>query len=319
MTPNSPLVTVLLPAYNAAPYMKEAVDSVLAQTFKDFELLVINDGSTDGTGEILRSYTDERVWLVEQENMGLVRTLNKGIELAKGKYIARFDADDVCYPDRLEVQMKFFQEHPDYIIVASEADYMDEDGNFVFKYTFSHYEDEEIRASGLDSCPFIHSSVTVLRQALIDAGGYNDKAITFEDHLLWKNIAAFGKMKVQKLSLIKVRLNPSSATIDERWRGKEFVELKERSIKNGDVSDEDFKTLVHILKSQDFTEYKKAAYHSMLGKKYLWNQHKPRLARKHLREAIKHMPKKPEPYLLYLLSYLPGGLIEAIYHRGNRD
>ena len=103
----TPPVTVLLPVYNAAPYLREAVDSVLAQTFTDYELLIINDGSTDDTANILASYKDERITIVTQQNIGLIATLNKGLSIAKGKYVARFDADDVCYPDRLKLQYDF--------------------------------------------------------------------------------------------------------------------------------------------------------------------------------------------------------------------
>ncbi len=314
MNKADPLVTVLLPAYNAEDYINDSVDSVLQQTFTDFELLVINDGSTDRTGELLEAYNDERMTVVHQENMGLVKTLNKGIGLAKGKYIARFDADDICYPDRFKKQIDFLTQNPEYIIVGGDADYTDEHNNFIFRFYIGQYEDEEIRATGFKHCSFVHSSVMVLKQALIDAGGYNERAITFEDHLLWRKISEFGKLKNIKEPLIRVRFNPASVTIDEKWRGKDFAAMKRRSITNGDVTDEDYKFLVRTLKEQDFTEYKKASYHSMLGKKYLWNQHKPAVARDHLRIAMKMMPNKPEPYLLYIISYLPSSWVKHLYN-----
>lgn len=313
MNSNTPLVTVLMPAYNAEPYINSSVDSVLSQTYKDFELLIINDGSKDKTHEILESYSDSRIKLVHQENMGLVKTLNKGIDLAKGKYIARFDADDICYPERLEKQMKFLTENPDYILVGSEADYTDEYDNFIFTYRFSVYDNDEIKAANFKECPFIHSSVTVLKEAFTKAGKYNDRAITFEDHLLWSRMSQYGKMRNMPEPLIRVRFNPDSVTIDEKWRGKEFIDLKQRSIKSGEVSDEDFQLLKTILANQNFTEYKKASYHSMLGKKFLWNQHNPKKARQHLRVAMKLMPGKPEPYLLYILSYMPGSWVKQLY------
>lgn len=316
--PHQAKITVLLPAYNAAPYIREAVDSVLNQTYTDFELLVINDGSTDNTLEILKSYTDPRLRIIDQQNMGLVKTLNKGLSLADSKWIARFDADDVCYPERLQQQMDFLESNPDYILVGSEADYMDEAGNFIFTYKFRYYEDEEMRANGFRQCPVIHSAVTFSRQAVLDAGGYDDDAITFEDHLLWRKLSAYGKMKNLPVPLIKVRFNADSVTIDEKWRGKEFQELKARSIEAGKVSPEDLVTLKDILKKQNFTAYKKAAYHSMLGKKFLWNQHKPKMAREHLKKAIDSMPGKAEPYMLYMMSYLPGGLLDLIYTKFKR-
>jgi glycosyltransferase involved in cell wall biosynthesis len=318
MSEHIPEITVLMPAYNAGPYIREAVDSVLSQTYRDFELMIINDGSNDDTREILESYTDPRIKLVHQENMGLVKTLNKGLSLIKSKYVVRFDADDVCYPHRFQEQYDFLKANPDYVLVGGEADYMDEHGNFIFLYKFKEYEDEEIKAAAFRECPFIHSSVMFVRQAVIDAGGYNPRAITFEDHLLWHNLAAYGKMKNMHHPLIKVRFNPESVTIDEKWRGQEFIDLKQRSIKNGDVSDADYRLLKDILQKQNFIAYKKAAYHSMLGKKFLWNQHKPALARQHLSKAISIMPRKAEPYMLYLLSFFPAAFIDALYKKAKK-
>lgn len=303
-----------MPAYNAESYIREAVDSVLNQTFTDFELLIINDGSDDGTAVVLETYNDSRIRVVSQENMGLVRTLNKGLQLARSKWIARFDADDICYPERLAIQYEFLEQNPDYILTAGDADYMDEQGNYIFTFTNKYYEDEEIKASGFKECPFVHSSVMYLKDAVLEAGGYDEHALTFEDHLLWRKLSAYGKLKNFHQPLIKVRFNPGSVTIDEKWRGKEFIELKQRSIQSGAVTSEDSLRIREIIKSQDFAAYKKAAYHSMLGKKFLWNQHDPRRAREHLRRAIDAHPGKIEPYLLYVFSFAPAGIIDYIYN-----
>jgi glycosyltransferase involved in cell wall biosynthesis len=111
---NTPRVSVLMPVYNAGPYLAEAIDSILAQTFSDFEFLIIDDGSTDGSGEIIQSYDDPRIrYLRNERNLGLVDTLNRGIELARGPYIARMDADDISLPERFERQIDFMDAHPD--------------------------------------------------------------------------------------------------------------------------------------------------------------------------------------------------------------
>lgn len=315
MSLENPKITVLMPAYNAGPYIREAIDSVLQQTYTDFELLVINDGSKDDTADILASYNDVRMKVIHQANMGLVKTLNKGLSVAAGEYIARFDADDVCYPERLKEQVEFLDKHPDYVLIGSEADYMDEAGNFIFTYEFKYYEDEEIRAAGFRLCPVIHSAVSFRKQAVVDAGGYDERAITFEDHLLWRNLAKYGKMKNVHKSHIKVRFNPDSATIDEKWRGRDFLELKARSIQQGFVNDEDAALLKEILRKQNFAAYKKAAYYSMMGKKFLWNQHNPAQARTHLINAIKTQPQKLEPYFLFALSFLPAGWLDTMYKK----
>jgi len=308
-----PPVTVLMPAYNAAAYICEAIDSVLAQTFTDFELLIINDGSTDGTEAIIRSYADARIRLYTQENRGVIGALNYGLELARGMYIARFDADDICYSGRLAVQYEFMQQHPEYVIMGSDADYVDQEGHYIFTFNNKAYEDGDIRTVELEECPFIHSSVMFVKQAVIDAGGYDPHALTFEDHILWCNLARYGKMKNLATPLIQVRFNPASVTIDEKWRGKEFHEIKVRSVKAGFVTEEDGARLAEIIRGQDFRKYKEAAYYSMIGKKYLWNQHQSGRARTNLRKAITAMPTRREPYILFLLSFLPESVITRIY------
>ena len=109
-----PIVTVLLPAYNAEKYIRESIDSILDQTFTDFELLIINDGSTDKTEEIILSYNDSRIRYIKNEmNLKLIKSLNKGIDLSRGKYIARMDADDISLPNRLKEQVEFMENHND--------------------------------------------------------------------------------------------------------------------------------------------------------------------------------------------------------------
>src|SRR5687768_3609783 len=111
-------VTVLMPVYKGERHIAEAIDSVLAQTFRDFELLIVNDGSTDGTAAIVKAYNDQRIVLLSRPNGGVSAALNTGLEQARGEYIARFDADDVCYPHRLQVQYDFLRSHPDYVMVG---------------------------------------------------------------------------------------------------------------------------------------------------------------------------------------------------------
>lgn len=111
---NTPLVTVLMPVYNADLYVKQAIESILAQSYANFELLIINDGSSDGSVNVIKSFTDERIHLVENEtNLGLIATLNKGFDMAKGKYIARMDADDVALSNRLNEQVSFLEKNPE--------------------------------------------------------------------------------------------------------------------------------------------------------------------------------------------------------------
>ena len=126
---NEPLISILMPVYNCALYLREAIDSVLAQTYSNFELLILNDGSTDNSKEIILSYDDPRIKYIENEkNLKLIATLNKGIDFAKGTYITRMDADDTMPSDRYEIQMKYMLEHPDVDLCSVWAYVTDEQG-----------------------------------------------------------------------------------------------------------------------------------------------------------------------------------------------
>lgn len=128
------LISVLMPVYNGEKYLREAIDSVLAQTYSNFELLLINDGSIDSSKEIILSYTDPRIRYIENEqNLKLIATLNKGIDLAKGEYIARMDADDYCSPKRFEKQMAFLQKHSDIDFCSVWGNVVTEDGREIGK------------------------------------------------------------------------------------------------------------------------------------------------------------------------------------------
>ena len=124
-----PKVTVLMPVFNGERYLQEAIASILGQTFTDFELLIIDDGSTDKSTGIIKSFTDKRIQLVKNvQNIGLIKTLNKGIDLANGEYIARMDCDDISLSQRLEKQVNFLNRHPETSVVACHIVQINSDG-----------------------------------------------------------------------------------------------------------------------------------------------------------------------------------------------
>lgn len=126
---NEPLITVLMPVYNGSVFLKKAIDSVLAQSFTNFEFIIINDGSTDDSEKIIQAYTDSRIQHIRNgQNAGLIQTLNRGIDLAKGRYIARMDADDICMPQRLAVQKIFLETNSEISFVAATINIINEEG-----------------------------------------------------------------------------------------------------------------------------------------------------------------------------------------------
>jgi len=311
-------VTVLMPSYNAENYIAEAINSVLSQTFRDFELLIIDDGSTDNTVREIRKFTDDRIRLIECRHVGVAGALNKGLQEANAFYIARFDADDVCRRDRLQIQYDFMQSNPEYVLCGSEADYTDMNGEYVFTLKYHGYSDTEIR--GLDSsvCAFSHVTVMYKKAEVVAAGGYDDNAFTFEDHLLWLKLIKKGKVCNLHQPLVKVRFNPESVTIDEKWRGKEFNNIKHSALEKGSITQQEGDRLRQIVSQQDFDKLKKGAYYSLLAKKYLWDNYRPDRARKHLIKLMNYYPAKPGTYLLYLASFLPRPVISFLYRSSQK-
>jgi glycosyltransferase involved in cell wall biosynthesis len=313
MTGTTPTITVLMPAYNAEKYIGEAIASVLQQTFTDFELLIVNDGSTDRTINIIKTFDDPRIRLINQPNLGVAAALNNGLKEAKTNYIARFDADDICLPERLQRQYYFLLNNPEYIIVGSKADYIDMNSEYVFSYSPPAYNNEEIQQLEILQCAFIHSTVLFKKQTVIDAGGYNVHAHNFEDHLLWSTILKEGKAYNLPQVLLKVRLNPQSVTIDETWRSKRFRKIKYSAITKGNITKEEGKELQTILKQQNNRQIKEGSYYALLAKKYLWDNHQPRKARINLRKTLSLKPLSLQSYSLLLLSYMPGKMIQKLY------
>jgi len=310
---NAPMITILMPAYNAQKYIAAAITSALNQSFTDFELLIINDGSTDDTQKIIHSFNDKRIRLINQSNQGVSAALNHGLTKANANYIARFDADDISYPLRLEKQYHFLIENPEYILVGSDAEYIDMNGEFVFTHRYAGYSSDEIKRLDYHICPFSHATVFYKKQAVIDAGMYDVNAHNFEDHLLWRKLISLGKVHNLAENLVQYRFNPESVTIDEKWRGQRFSELKYEALKKGSISKRDGDEILNIIKSQDIDKIKRGSYYSLLAKKYLFNNYQPAQARKNISQLIKTYPLKLQGYMLMGLSFFPENILKSIY------
>lgn len=193
----SPTCTVLLPVYNGEKYLREAIDSVLAQTYKNFELLIINDGSTDKTDAIIRSYNDARIRYIQNKtNLKLIITLNKGIRMAKGKYIARMDADDLSHPKRLAKQIAFLDTHPDYGLVGSLFALIDTNREIHEIGGAKLLEDEDLKMGMLFANIFCHGETMFRKKLCIKHNLFYDQQYTYtEDYELWTRMAKYTKIK----------------------------------------------------------------------------------------------------------------------------
>jgi glycosyltransferase involved in cell wall biosynthesis len=185
----SPLVTVLITAYNEADYIGDAVQSVLAQTYDHLEAVVINDGSTDETGDVLRrQFDNESLRVFNQKRKGRVSSLNDGLDVASGTFVAVLDADDRCRPERIETQVDYLLDHEDVGVVGSH--YHRKDGirreEYVRKYPT---RDEAIRREMAKYIPIAHSCAMYRTRAVVEAGGYDERLTDHEDLDLWIRIA----------------------------------------------------------------------------------------------------------------------------------
>jgi glycosyltransferase involved in cell wall biosynthesis len=180
-----PKVTVLLPVYNEEKRVASAIRSILTQTFTDFEFLIINDGSQDETEAVIRSFSDSRIRLINnQQNLGLVRSLNFGIQSARGIYLARIDADDLSLPTRLEKQVSFLDRNPEVAVLGTAAYHNDEIRNERY-IRVPPFDDHEIKREMVKYVPLEHSSIMTRTAVLREMGGYDENCDDIEDLELW--------------------------------------------------------------------------------------------------------------------------------------
>jgi len=207
-----PLITVLMPVYNAAPYLAEAIDSILNQRFKDFEFLIINDGSTDNSLEIINSYKDKRILLINNgQNIKLIATLNKGIELAQGKYIARMDADDISLPERLEKQVQFMETHPEVGLCGSFVRTVGLAKNYDVHYACSH---DEIKFNLFFDTHFPHPAAFIRKSVLSENNlKFDFGFIHAEDFELWNRMAQHTRLAILPEILVHKRVHPEQISV----------------------------------------------------------------------------------------------------------
>ena len=185
----NPKVTVLMSIYNGEKYLNEAIDSILRQTFKDFEFLIINDGSADKTGEILKSYNDPRIKIINNDkNIGLTKSLNKGLKIAKGEYIARQDADDISMPERLKEEVAFLEINKDYAVVGTFVKILNENTRITRCWDRPTNDIEIRELLRKDNC-IVHGSAMIRGICLHDVGFYDKSMVRSQDYDLWLKLS----------------------------------------------------------------------------------------------------------------------------------
>ena len=209
----SPPISVLLPAYNARRFIAAAVQSILDQTFTDFELIVIDDGSTDNTKKILQGFADKdpRVKLISRPNTGYVTALNEAIAMARGEFFARMDADDISLPTRFEKQVAYLRENPDVVLLGTHVAQMDGAGAVIGPMRDVAFGHERIDAALLRrGWPIVHPAVMMRADAVRKVGGYVVEFCPNEDHDLFLKLGEIGRLENLPEVLVHYRKHAAS-------------------------------------------------------------------------------------------------------------
>lgn len=225
-----PHVTVIMPVYNGAKYLRESIESILSQTYPHFELLIINDGSTDASVSIATSYNDPRIRLVHNErNLGLVATRNRGIRESTTEFVAFLDSDDIARPNRLAKQIEYFTQYPETILLGGGAELIDERGVKTGVAWHENSTPDEIRCELLFKNCFTQSTVMMRRSAL-PPELYREGYAPAEDYDLWVRLASLGATANLPNTLVSYRVhgtNTSALKREDQMRAKKQITLKQ--------------------------------------------------------------------------------------------
>lgn len=235
----SPSISVIMSVYNGERYIAKAVESVLNQTLSDFEFIIIDDGSTDTTSEIIASFTDSRIVRIHnRENIGLVASLNIGIRASIGEYLVRADADDVCHPERFARQFAFMEQHQDVGVLGTWMEQVDENLQplHIYKFPLSH---NVIRWKMLFETAMFHPTVIMRRNVVESAGGYDENFKHIEDTELWSRLVKLTRFSNLGEVLYKRTWHPASVCnvhyqeqfrIGATLRKRMFEDILERDV-----------------------------------------------------------------------------------------
>ncbi len=215
---SSPVVSVAMSVYNAEPYLAAAIESILNQTFRDFEFIIIDDGSTDSSLKTLQKYAaqDQRIRLTSRENRGIPQTRNEILAQSQGEFIAVMDADDIALPDRFAQQVEFLTQHPDVVCVGGGFDMIDEKGRYLTSLTVPT-DDATIQKLALAGhCSICHPTAMMRRTALQQVSGYDEAFRQTLDLDLWLRLGEIGQLANLPQPLLRYRLHAQSVSGQRR-------------------------------------------------------------------------------------------------------
>lgn len=308
----NPLVSVVMPAYNAEKYIQESIESVLQQTYKNFELIIINDGSKDHTERIIDSFTDDRIIYINNGiNRGVAYSLNCGLSKANGKYIMRLDSDDIAYPYRMETQVKYFEEHSDVYVLGTG---MRAFGDGIYEYDMiPACHQEQLKIDSLFFCPISHPSV-MFRKELVDKGFiYDPEYERIEDYELWVRIMRKYSIRAIPDILVRYRIHEKQVTQEKSDEiNSTVVRLHERQMNEMSVifAEDEFDGISYTRKASDMKEVLKKinVFSKMLNSSNFITYYNKKMCEEHfymiIRNEILTLPydKKKKEKLLFIIG-----------------
>jgi glycosyltransferase involved in cell wall biosynthesis len=223
----SPLVSIIMPVYNTEKYVAETIESILSQTYKNFEFIIVNDGSTDRTDEIISNFSDSRIKYIKcEKNLGIVDVLNKALTYTTGKYISRSDADDLSSPDKLKMEVEFLETHPEFGIVGTNYQFITHDGTKGRKIDLPETNEDITFAINFIN-PFMNSSI-LARAAVMKKFGYEKSFEYAEDYRIWYQIAQESKCANLPVYSVLYRIHESNISRLNRKKSNEGVKRIQR-------------------------------------------------------------------------------------------
>lgn len=232
-----PLISVVMPVYNSEKYVVEAVRSILQQTHENLEFIIINDGSTDNSEKIILGFEDSRIKYVNRANYGVAASLNYAIKISSGNLIARMDADDISYPDRLSTQFEYLSNNTDCVMTGSNADIIDMKGEYLYTSVLPDNQKEIVLRLKYTS-PFFHSSVLFRKEIFEKCDGYYEPVKHHvEDFILWNKFLNHGRLYNIEKPLIKYRIVPDGLMSRSRADRRKMILIAQNILAGKDVSD----------------------------------------------------------------------------------
>jgi glycosyltransferase involved in cell wall biosynthesis len=320
---SEPVVSVVFRAFNCQNYIGQAIDSILAQTFQDFEVVIVNDASTDGTGRILQTYAqqDERIRVfISEANQGPVRTMNRGLRHARGQFIAVHDADDLSLPHRLETQVDFLRTNPHIALIGGGAYVIDEDGEEFKVNTWPRKEAEQARQHLEQGYSFTHSSLMYRRECIEAIGLYDEFFLSSHDYDVLIRMADAFDIVYYEEPLVKWRCLSTGVTGTKKQAQAAFAELaraRSKAKREGTFLDlrQEFDRLMSRPETSDDIVHGNrpltgALYYYNIGVMLL-DRGKQRKARKRFWQALQHKGNLNiylRALVFYLFSFWPNSV-----------